>query len=31
VAAGKLPNDVLFASDSLPQTAGYGSFFGPIT
>lgn len=29
VAAGKLPNDVLFASDSLPQTAGYGSFFGP--
>jgi hypothetical protein len=29
VAAGKLPNDVLFAADSLPQTAGYGSFFGP--
>ncbi|MTV37438.1 alpha/beta hydrolase family protein [Duganella radicis] len=29
VAAGKLPNDVLFASDSLPQAAGYGSFFGP--
>ncbi|HEX5344015.1 MAG TPA: lipase family protein [Duganella sp.] len=29
VADGKLPNDVLFASDSLPQTAGYGSFFGP--
>lgn len=29
VTAGKLPNDVLFASDSLPQAAGYGSFFGP--
>ena len=28
VAAGKLPNDVLFAQDSLPQTAGYASFFG---
>jgi poly(3-hydroxybutyrate) depolymerase len=28
VAAGKLPNDVLFARDSLPQAAGYGSFFG---
>nr|WP_315251346.1 lipase family protein [uncultured Duganella sp.] len=28
VAVGKLPNDVLFAADSLPQTAGYGSFFG---
>ncbi|MYM69938.1 prolyl oligopeptidase family serine peptidase [Pseudoduganella sp. FT55W] len=28
VAAGKLPNDVLFAADSLPQTSGYGSFFG---
>jgi len=29
VTAGKLPDDVLFASDSLPQAAGYGSFFGP--
>jgi predicted esterase len=29
VTAGKLPNDVLFAADSLPQAAGYGSFFGP--
>jgi predicted esterase len=28
VDAGKLPNDVLFDTDSLPQTAGYGSFFG---
>ncbi|MFC3376733.1 lipase family protein [Rugamonas sp. CCM 8940] len=28
VAAGKLPNDVLFAQDSLPQTAGYASAFG---
>jgi pimeloyl-ACP methyl ester carboxylesterase len=28
VAAGKLPNDVLFAADSLPQTAGYASAFG---
>ncbi|MRW86177.1 prolyl oligopeptidase family serine peptidase [Pseudoduganella sp. FT26W] len=28
VAAGKLPNDVLFAADSLPQAAGYASFFG---
>jgi predicted esterase len=28
VAAGKLPNDVLFAQDSLPQTPGYASFFG---
>lgn len=28
VAAGKLPNDVLFAADSLPQVAGYGRFFG---
>lgn len=28
VAAGKLPNDVMFAQDSLPQTAGYASFFG---
>lgn len=28
VAAGKLPNDVLFAADSLPQASGYGSFFG---
>jgi poly(3-hydroxybutyrate) depolymerase len=28
VAAGKLPNDVLFAADSLPQTVGYSSFFG---
>ncbi|MGV7207781.1 alpha/beta hydrolase family protein [Oxalobacteraceae bacterium A2-2] len=28
VAAGKLPNDVLFAQDSLPQTSGYASFFG---
>lgn len=27
-AAGKLPNDVLFAADSLPQTPGYGSYFG---
>ncbi|NYE62067.1 putative esterase [Duganella sp. 1224] len=29
VAAGKLPNDVLFAADSLPQSSGYASFFGP--
>ncbi len=29
VAAGKLPNDVLFAQDSLPQAAGYGAAFGP--
>ncbi|MBV7538793.1 prolyl oligopeptidase family serine peptidase [Duganella sp. sic0402] len=29
VAAGKLPNDVLFAADSLPQNSGYGSAFGP--
>jgi len=29
VAVGKLPNDVLFAQDSLPQTAGYASYFGP--
>lgn len=29
VAAGKLPNDVLFAQDSLPQAAGYAAFFGP--
>ncbi|WP_202414246.1 alpha/beta hydrolase [Duganella flavida] len=29
VTAGKLPDDVLFAADSLPQAAGYGSFFGP--
>jgi len=28
VDAGKLPDDVLFAQDSLPQTAGYGSYFG---
>lgn len=28
VAAGKLPNDVLFAQDSLPQAAGYAAFFG---
>lgn len=28
VAAGKLPDDVLFAADSLPQSAGYESFFG---
>jgi predicted esterase len=28
VDAGKLPDDVLFAQDSLPQVAGYGSFFG---
>ena len=28
VAAGKLPNDVLFAQDSLPQTAGYAAYFG---
>jgi predicted esterase len=28
VAAGKLPNDVLFAADSLPQAAGYASYFG---
>jgi pimeloyl-ACP methyl ester carboxylesterase len=28
VTAGKLPNDVLFAADSLPQTAGYASAFG---
>lgn len=28
VDAGKLPNDVLFAKDSLPQTAGYGAMFG---
>jgi predicted esterase len=29
VSAGRLPNDVLFAQDSLPQAAGYASFFGP--
>ena len=28
VAAGKLPNDVLFAHDSLPQASGYASYFG---
>jgi alpha-beta hydrolase superfamily lysophospholipase len=28
VAAGRLPNDVLFAADSLPQATGYASFFG---
>ena len=28
VAAGKLPNDVLFAQDSLPQATGYASSFG---
>jgi predicted esterase len=28
VDAGKLPNDVLFAGDSLPQASGYSSFFG---
>ena len=28
VAAGKLPNDVLFAADSQPQSSGYASFFG---
>jgi predicted esterase len=28
VTAGKLPNDVLFAADSQPQTPGYASFFG---
>ncbi|NRR29235.1 prolyl oligopeptidase family serine peptidase [Oxalobacteraceae bacterium] len=28
VAAGKLPNDVLFAADSLPQAAGASAFFG---
>lgn len=28
VAAGKLPDDVLFAQDSLPQPVGYASFFG---
>ncbi|SFL42386.1 alpha/beta hydrolase family protein [Rugamonas rubra] len=28
VAAGKLPNDVLFAQDSLPQAAGYAASFG---
>jgi acetyl esterase/lipase len=28
VDAGKLPNDVLFDTASLPQTAGYASFFG---
>ena len=28
VTAGKLPNDVLFAADSLPQVAGYGAHFG---
>ena len=28
VAAGKLPNDVLFAQDSLPQASGYASYFG---
>ncbi|MYM81717.1 prolyl oligopeptidase family serine peptidase [Duganella sp. FT50W] len=27
-AAGLLPNDVLFAADSLPQVSGYASFFG---
>lgn len=29
VEAGKLPNDVLFDQNSLPQAAGYASFFGP--
>jgi predicted esterase len=29
VDAGKLPNDVLFDTASLPQTPGYASFFGP--
>ena len=28
VAAGKLPDDVLFAQDSLPQASGYASYFG---
>jgi alpha-beta hydrolase superfamily lysophospholipase len=28
VAAGTLPNDVLFAATSLPQGDGYASFFG---
>lgn len=28
VATGKLPDDVLFAQDSLPQPDGYASFFG---
>ncbi|GJI97713.1 hypothetical protein RugamoR57_44310 [Duganella caerulea] len=28
VSAGKLPDDVLFAQDSLPQAAGYASYFG---
>jgi predicted esterase len=28
VAAGKLPNDVLFDTNSMPQAAGYASFFG---
>ena len=31
VAAGKLPDDVLFAQDSLPQAEGYASFFGVPT
>ncbi|MYM29896.1 prolyl oligopeptidase family serine peptidase [Duganella sp. CY15W] len=29
VKAGKLPNDVLFDTTSLPQTSGYASAFGP--
>ncbi len=28
VTAGKLPNDVLFAQDSLPQSSGYSRYFG---
>ena len=28
VEAGKLPDDVLFAQDSLPQPSGYASFYG---
>lgn len=28
VAAGRLPNDVLFGQDALPQAAGYGARFG---
>lgn len=28
VAQGRLPNDVLFAQDSLPQGSGYASYFG---
>ncbi|WP_295999692.1 lipase family protein [Rugamonas sp.] len=28
VAAGKLPDDVLFAADSLPQSPGYAAHFG---